>query len=153
MERLQVVALLSDTEAATDLALTVIGGPCRGKTTLIRTIKAHRKFLAWLLRQEGQPDQGVDDSASRTQGVDVSTHTTKDGYTIHILDLAGQDDFAGAHCVLHASFGLQAAAIIVTDGSLPKEEVQKDLSTSAGKLISKLSGTDNWDICTRISHI
>ena len=150
MERLQVVALLSDTEAATDLALTVIGGPCRGKTTLIRTIKAARKILVRLLRREDQPDQGVDDSASRTQGVDVSTHTTKDGYTLHILDLAGQEDFAGAHCVLHASFGLQTASIIVTDGSLSKEKVQKDLNTSAGKLISKLSGTDNWDICTRI---
>ena len=149
MERLQVVALLSDTEAATDLALTVIGGPRRGKTTLIRTIKAHRKILA-RLRRESQPAQGVDDSASRTQGVDVSTHTTKDGYTLHILDLAGQEDFAGAQCVLHASFGLQTAAIIVTDGSLSKEKVQKDLNASAGKLISKLSGTDNWDICTRI---
>ena len=152
MERLQVVAVLSDTEVATDLALTVIGGPCRGKTTLIDTIKARRKFRARLLRREDQPDQDVDDSASRTQGVEISTYTTED-HTIHILDLAGQDDFAGAHCVLHASFGLQAAAIIVTDGSLPKEEVQKDLSTSAGKLISKLSGTDNWDICTRTSHI
>ena len=149
MERLQVVALLSDTEAANDLALTVIGGPRRGKSTLIRTIKVHRKFLARLLRREGQQGQGVDGSESRTQGVDVSTHTTKNGHTLHILDLAGQEDFAGAHCVLHASFGLQTAAIIVTDGSLSKEMVQKDLNMSAGKLISKLSGTDTWDICTR----
>ena len=149
MERLQDVALLSDTEAATDLALTVIGGPRRGKSTLISTIKVHGTFYAWL-RWEHHPDQGVDDFASLTQGVDVSTHTTKDGHTLHILDLAGQEDFAGAHCVLHASLGLQTAAIIVTDGSLSKEKVQKDLNTSAGKLISKLSGTDNWDICTRI---
>ena len=125
-----------DMEDATDLSVTVIGGPGHGKSTLLRTIQASKDTLRWLLGDTKEEDRGAEDMATRTKGISVLVYTSTSGHTIHFRDLAGQEDFAAPHCMFHPSVGFPKAALIVTDSKLPVTDIRRNLLKSAGNLIS-----------------
>ena len=125
-----------DMEDATDLSVTVIGGPGHGKSTLLQTIKASKDTLRWLRGDTKQEDRGAEDMATRTKGISVLVYTSTSGHTIHFRDLAGQQDFAAPHCMFHPSVGFPKAALIVTDSKLPVTDIRMNLLKSAGNLIS-----------------
>ena len=125
-----------DMEDATDLSVTVIGGPGHGKSTLLRTIKASKDTLRWLRGDKKEEDRGAEDMATRTKGISVLVYTSTSGHTIHFRDLAGQQDFAAPHCMFHPSVGFPKAALIVTDSKLPVTDIRMNLLKSAGNLIS-----------------
>ena len=122
-------------EDATNLSITVVGGPGKGKSTLLKTMKRSKRLLARVFGDQKEEDRGAEDLLRRTKGISLVIYTTSSGHTIHFRDLAGQQDFSAPHCLFHPFAGLQKAGLIVADGKLSIREIQRDLEMSAGNLI------------------